>query len=125
MHHELHKYSAEISEFLIKTVFHLSLSQIHLHTIRLFILLIDRNVERKKPRIICRASVKVTDTRNLNINAEVTTVYIVLQYILLAKHLFIWTLNVEMKKAVSYLFVKEFSGILLNVTLIQIGRQTH
>ena len=30
-----------------------------------------------------------------------------------------------MKKAVSYLFVKEFSGILLNVTLIQVGSQTH
>lgn len=51
--------------------------------------------------------------------------FIVLWYILLAKHHFIWTLNVGMKKAVSYLFVKEFSGILLNVTLIEIGSQTH
>ena len=89
MHHELHKYSAETSEFLIKTVFHLSLSQIHLHTIRLFILLIDPNVERKKPRIICRASVKVTDIHNWDTNAAITTVYTVLCYILLAKHHFI------------------------------------
>lgn len=123
MHHQFHKHTVETSEFLLKTVFYLSLSQTHLRTVRLFTLLIDLNAERKEPTIICWALVKVIDKYNQNTYAEITA-YKLLQQILLAKHHCVKQCKKE-KKTVSYLFIKEFSGILLNVTLIQIGSQTH